>query len=80
MLNQNLADLGIPNRIKLNSSRFSRETIPEPDDVCGPYLREQWVRMDSEFTRAMQRAFQTGKESPFSASAVWRPAKRRAAA
>jgi hypothetical protein len=50
---------------------------PEPDDICGPYLHEQLVRMDAAFVEAMQRAFQRGKESPFSARAVWRrPSKQ----
>jgi hypothetical protein len=42
---------------------------PRPGDAAGAYSYEQLLRMDGDFTAALERAFAAGLESPLSGAA-----------
>jgi hypothetical protein len=43
---------------------------PRPGDAAGAYSYEQLLRMDGNFTAALERAFAAGLESPLSARRI----------
>ena len=50
-----------------------KDTPLQPgDEQVGAYSYEQRIRMDEKFTRAIERAFQTGDESREAATATLR--------
>jgi hypothetical protein len=44
---------------------------PRPGDAAGAYSYEQLLRMDGDFTAALERAFAAGLESPLSARRIY---------
>ena len=44
---------------------------PRPGDATGAYSYEQLLRMDGDFTAALERAFAAGLESPLSARRIY---------
>ena len=44
---------------------------PRPGDAAGAYSYEQLLRMDGNFTAALERAFAPGLESPLSARRIY---------
>jgi len=50
----------------------------QPEDViAGSWTREQLLKMDAAFTRAVERAFQRGAESPAAAGTTVAPRRDR---
>jgi hypothetical protein len=47
----------------LGGNSALRQRQPEPDDIIGAWPRDQYLRMDAAFTRAVERAFRNGTET-----------------
>ena len=56
--------------------RLTAEVQPE-DVIAGSWTREQLLKMDAAFTRAVERAFQRGAESPAAAGTTGAPRRDR---
>src|SRR5262249_18396028 len=54
----------------LGGNSALRQRQPEPDDIIGAWPRDQYLRMDAAFTRAVERAFRNGTETREAAGTV----------